>query len=1100
MGLTYEQQRIMDNNKKMLVVSASAGSGKTFVLVKYIANLIISKKIPLKRFLVLTFTKAAAREMKERLLKAFLEEKTNSFINEQIDDMPSSDISTIDAFCEKVLKQNIAKTDLDENFSILDEKQSYNLKRKAFDETVEKFSENESESFGEIYFAFKKNNDMIFECIESISSFFDSQEDEEYLLDYYQNNSEKIFNQACKFLNEKLKNDIVEISSCLFEFNSQDSTLLNEYEQLNQILSLNIGEDFIENVLLISKIERPRLSQKKIDKKNQAILKSVSAKIKDLIDKCKQFDFSPYSIQKQKLAILPNAILKFYKQYKVNYEKIKSKYDVIDFADCEKKVKQLLQDKEILKTLQESYDYIFVDEYQDTNKLQESIIKPIAEQGMFMAVGDIKQGIYGFRNASMEIMLSDIEEFSKSNDGDALFLKSNFRSDKNILNFVNYIFEKTMTKESCGIDYKKTSMLVSEQEFIETSKPNVEIYVCKEQVEEDCDLPKVYSVKDDVLKTKSKNPLEARVVVEKVKEFLQSNIYNPKSKQFEKVKPQDIAILFRSRKETMTECYNLLKQNNIPTITDAKSLLFDSPLVQILNNLLKLLLSFDDDIALSSVLLSPFGDFDFNLLTNILKTGQGSLYQKCLEQKSTNPKIEEFFEKIKYFEMLVQVKGVVNALKIFINENNFLAKMPKEVANEQEMQNIEDFYNLIYSLNAEFNIPKIVNTFENAELKTNSVTQSENSVLLTTIHATKGLEYPIVILACCGEDFDKTLPKSYELSKKYGLGTNVYDNISLTKSPSIVLKAIKEEKKQKEWIDELMIFYVALTRAKNHLVLCGTGKDFIIKSKVHDCKNYLDLLYFSMGQNLLSSLEEQGQIKNKLFDIKIVEGFEENIESVNLVVNKNENLDYENLYKELNFDYKNKDVCCFELKNSVTSINEKEKGENKAVVAISNERQNFIDTGNSYHNAMKKLNFEKIFDYTSLMQEIEKDSILKEEIKDFVDYNLLLSNILKVKELCKNKVVYKEKDFVMSLKLNETGLLNSDEKIIIQGAIDCFAVGENDVTLIDYKYTTTQDENVLKNRYKKQLQLYAKALKKAFENKEIKIYLLSLRQAKIIDF
>ena len=134
------------------------------------------------------------------------------------------------------------------------------------------------------------------------------------------------------------------------------------------------------------------------------------------------------------------------------------------------------------------------------------------------------------------------------------------------------------------------------------------------------------------------------------------------------------------------------------------------------------------------------------------------------------------------------------------------------------------------------------------------------------------------------------------------------------------------------------------------------------------------------------------------------------------------------------------------------------------------------------------------------MQEIEKDSILKEEIKDFVDYNLLLSNILKVKDLCKNKIVYKEKDFVMSLKLNETGLLNSDEKIIIQGAIDCFAVGENDVILIDYKYTTTQDENVLKNRYKKQLQLYAKALKKAFENKEIKIYLLSLRQAKIIDF
>ena len=137
MGLTSEQQKIIENNKKNLIVSASAGSGKTFVLIKYISNLIIKKKVPLKRFLVLTFTKAAAREMKERLLKTFLEEKTSTFLNEQIDEMPSCDISTIDAFCEKVLKQNISKTDLDENFSILDEKQSGILKRKAFERTIE---------------------------------------------------------------------------------------------------------------------------------------------------------------------------------------------------------------------------------------------------------------------------------------------------------------------------------------------------------------------------------------------------------------------------------------------------------------------------------------------------------------------------------------------------------------------------------------------------------------------------------------------------------------------------------------------------------------------------------------------------------------------------------------------------------------------------------------------------------------------------------------------------------------------------------------------------------------------------------------------------
>lgn len=1092
MGLTSEQQKIIENNKKNLIVSASAGSGKTFVLIKYISNLIIKKKVPLKRFLVLTFTKAAAREMKERLLKTFLEEKTSTFLNEQIDEMPSCDISTIDAFCEKVLKQNISKTDLDENFSILDEKQSGILKRKAFERTIEDFTENNSEGFAEIFFAFKKNKDLIFECVNDLANFFDSQEDEEYLIDYYLNNSEKFFKEACTNLNEKLKNEFLKTSLLLNNFSSDNAVLLEDYKKLNDFVYLNLSDDFIANAFLISQLDKPKLSQKKIDFENQQILKNAVAKVKEIIDFCKQFDLSSYSIQKQKTAVLPNAILKLYRLYRENYIKAKTNFDCIDFADCEKYTKVLLGNHEILKDLQANYDYIFIDEYQDTNKLQESIIKPIAEKGMFMAVGDIKQGIYGFRNANMEIMLNDIEQFSKNENSNALFLKSNFRSDKNILNFVNKIFKKAMTEDSAGVDYKNTSMLNGKQEFLNSKFPAVEVCVCKKEENEELLLPEIYSVKDDKLEIKSANMLEAKIICKKVKEFLAGEIFNPKTKKFEKVKPQDIAILFRGRNQIMNSCFSLLSKEGIPVTTDEKLKLFESPVVKILNNLLKLTISKNNDIALASVLCSPFGNFNFEEISHIAMADGENFYEKCKFLEEKNLKLKEFFKNLCDFEMLVQVKGVVESLKIFSDKFNFYENLLKELKNIQEKQNIEDYYNLIYNLDAEFNIPKIIETFENADISSNSVAQSDDSVLLTTIHATKGLEYPIVILAGCGENLEKVQPKQYAINKNYGIGTNVYDNVSLTKSPSIVLKAIKEQTRKKNWIDELMIFYVALTRAKNHLILCGTDKNLILKQEATDCKCYLDFVYFALGQDF----ENQNNIVSDFCSVNLIEDIEDEfVEKEEIITNIN-NYD-KSIFPKLEYNYINKDFCNLQLKNSVTSINESEKTTINSFSLDKND--DFITIGNCYHHAMKSLNFEKIKDIESLEEEINKNLLLKEEINNYVNNDLILKNILIVKQLCGNRKIYKEKEFVMGASLKELGLSSGEQKIIVQGAIDCFALGEEDIILIDYKYSNIQNDKTLKNKYIKQLQTYALALSKNFKNKKIKTFLLSLKSAKIIE-
>lgn len=1087
MALTNEQQQVLDFDKQNLIVSASAGSGKTFVLIKYITNLILSKKVPLEKFLVLTFTKAAAGEMKERLLKAFLEEKADKFMLEQIDCLPTSDICTIDSFCEKIIKQNLPKTQLDENFSLIDEKQSLPLMQKSFDRALEDFSQKHPDQFGEVFFAFKKNRKTIFECLQTLLQFFDSQEDEEYLLDFYLNSSQKIFDDACTFLNQQLTNKFILLSNQLFNFNSSEKDLQAYCQALQNLLSTKLSEDYVENAKNISLFSLPRLPISKKDEENKAILKAVAASIKNIISQCKKYDFSSLSIQKQRLGDLSKAILNLYQAFCEKYKALKENHDYIDFADAEKIAKNLLQDQEVLHSLQETYGYIFVDEYQDTNRLQEGIIKPIAEKGMFVAVGDIKQGIYGFRNANMEIMLSDIESFSSDNDSQALFLKSNFRSDKKILDFVNLIFEKVMTKDSTGVDYKQTSMLKGEQEFLCGEYPAVQVVLSPTLEKKKQDLPQVYSVKDDTLQIKLDGQDEALAIVDKVKQFLGSSIYNPKSKNFEKVCPQDIAILFRGRNKTMSLCYKLLLENGISAQTDAKGTLFDSPSVKVLASLLKLVLSSKDDISLATVLNSPFANFSLDEIAQISLLEGENFYEKFEKSKETNAKTAKFYDFLEDFKFNLALKGVVEQLKEEIFKAQFIETFSCKFDERAERQNIEEFFKLIKDLKAEYNVPRIVEAFDNLTVKSVMPSQTENSVILTTIHATKGLEYPIIILAGCGESFERPDTKPYAISRRFGLATNVYDNVTLTKSPSIVLSAIRSERKKRNWVDEIMIFYVALTRAKNHLVLTGPfDTDFSIKP-LEQCSSYFDLLFYALGEENLNQLLSSGKFESSCLKMELQQSKQlkpKSEEERKILIKKSENIF---------FDYPFEQTRQIELKNSVTSLNA--ASQQKVFENLNVDREEGINRGNAMHQAMQLLDFEKITNVDSLVLELEK---LKNSIDlKMIDNQILLKNILLVKKLSEGGKIYKEKEFVMKMPIFESRL---QDEIIIQGAIDFFAVKKDEIVLIDYKFTQSENEDILRNRYGKQLNLYEKALNKAFPNLKISKYLLSLKQAKLIKF
>ena len=1125
---TAEQQKILDSKAKNLVISASAGSGKTFILIEKIKNLICENKVKVEKLLVLTFTKVAAEEIKSRLTNAILSQKPTKELIESLDVLPLSDISTIDSFCEKIIKRNINKLNISENFTILDEKTALKLKKIAFLNTYQHFSQNEKEKFDEIYFAFKKNKDAVEDCVMALQDKFSSLSEGDELLQTFEKDAGKLNDLAQESLISYFK-QCFDISKTILE--SVDDGILTQSEKdafalLNEIVKLDLRGNIFLVCQNINNIALPSLKGRH---KEEVRYSFSNAKyyIKKAFDIAAKYRYIPNNAKdKADSGMLVKSIIAFYRHFINYYNDLKLKRSALDFADIESYAKKLLQDDEVKKALQERYDYIFIDEYQDTNRLQESILKPISEGGYFTAVGDIKQGIYGFRNANMEIMLSDIKNFSKNLDGEALYLNGNFRTEKGILSFVNIIFEKIMTTESVGIDYKDNSMLLGLQEFIRDELPPVTVDVIVQEnkkaldnEENECEQEprEVYDITKDKLLGDDSQEAEVCTIIERIEEVLDREIYDAKLKKFRRVQQNDIALLFRGRSPLMNEVVRRLRNLGLSVEADLKQSLIEDCNIAVICALLKLTLNKKDDISLASVMASIFGGFSIDELAELRFNNRESKFYDIV-LNGDDEKLVKFNEEIDKFKFDIQIFGVVKSLCRLFNRVDYYSYLDEFNNAREKIANINSLYKLIKSADLDYNVPGIISMLEGStEIRGGE--GGSNAINVVTIHATKGLEYPIVILCDAGEGLKKVYNKNYTFSTKFGIGTTLNDFESMTRIPSPIFLASRLEMEKREFIDEIMIFYVALTRAQNHLYIIGSGKEKDFSFDILDEQNsYLKFIFFAFGENFTKQLFNQGQIKteNFLFKIKnaeskeIKERYQEDI-----IYNNDENLS-DDLQKYVDFVYPGEDECKLSYKNSVTGImkiNEKEREllpeEKEIFTPKVVYRELAILTGNAYHEALKILDFNVVNSRDDL--EISKES-LKEKMTegyfDLLDFDLLYKNISVIKDKTKDMKLIKEREFIMLSSPQEMGYMSKskqdsnakdrkDNSLIIQGIVDLFALGEK-IVLIDYKYTSCQNDEILKERYSRQIELYSLALSKAFGGKEIDKYLLSLKEGHLI--
>ncbi len=1087
-----EQTKVLENKKKNMIVSASAGSGKTFVMIKYVTELVCERKIPLKDIVVLTFTKAAAAEMKERLEKSLRKQKQTAYVVEQIDSLPTANISTIDSFCEKNLKKYANLVGLSETFSVLDANLDEKLKKESFDKAIKLFKQTEPEKYVQLVEIFKNNIGEIREIVFSIESLVDVVSDRNDFLQKNMKNAESYFDKAADFLVLNFKNMLNKI------FEKIEKLHLVEYENA---VRKNMGiilqaKDIFELCSILNNVEMPDRPKKK-DVGEEVF--DLLGKLKELFEgeKEKILDLDLLDNQKAKMqreGILEKSFLSLFLAYEKIESETKLARNCLSFSDLSKFMVKLSEKENLFGNVK----YVFIDEYQDTSKIQERIVKNIAKNCNFVAVGDVKQGIYGFRLADSEIFLKDVKDFDENEDSAVNYLKENFRSDERVLNFINKVFDVCMREENTGVEYKKDADLHAFHRFKNDGSKAVTIHVVKEEKPEEETLPELYSVKNAKIELKNSDLKQMLDIREQIFVARKTKIYE--DEEFRDCKFGDIAILSRSRSDLYFCLEEFLIESGIPVGTDSKKKLLDEVEIKVLLNFLKISLIMEDDIATLSVLLSPIGGFT---LEEIIKE-KGT--QTICEMVQNNQKFASVIKKIEDFKRNMSVFGAKKAFDLLFIETKYRSYLNSKQDFKMVNEFVDAFLQNVQECGFEYDLPSLINYFENVDIDVENLGQVQDGVILETIHASKGLEYPVVFLIGCDKDFMKVSGKenrNVRIDENFGFAVKDFNVDENENSTSVRMLAIKQLEKRKRFRDELMIFYVALTRAKNKLVLFGKYDAKIFEKKnLDECKTYFDLV-FNACDDMRRALQNDEKYEDVDVEAHVVndvilkeiekEDVEKNPEFETSCVAK--------IKEYLGFDYKYDDKLNFKLKEGVTSLNLKNLENN--LEKYSNENFSFVgagvEIGNAYHLAMENLDFEKIDSVDDIKRQIEQMSALFDGTEKLLNYGVLLENIKLVKSVVSGATLYKEKRFIMKEKLcNLLEGVEYDDKILLQGAVDLFAVKKDEVVLIDYKYSNSTDKNYLINKYKNQIKFYKMAIENAFNLPVKNAYLLSLKHAELI--
>ena len=1221
---TKEQEKVINLRNRSLLVSAAAGSGKTAVLVQRIISMVTDKAEPLDidRLLVVTFTNAAAAEMRERvgaaIENALEQEPYNQHLQRQLTLVHNAQITTIDSFCIRILRDHFHKIDLEPGFRIADEGELKLLREDVCEAVLEEFYQKADPEFFRFADSYSgaKNDLQIKEMILKLYNYAESypwpKEWLETCVQQYEAANEAELEEKSwirdflSYLDVRIE-DLITAQKKLLELTQEpDGPYMYEAsiaDDLRQLENLRKCEHFSQWQEAVSSIDFKNIGRSgkyegSVAKKNAVM--SGRKRMKDQIDKWKKTIFAtPLEVQLERLtqtSKMVRVLVTLTQAFSDRFYEEKQKKNMLDFSDVEHNALRVLvnpETKELTETAleyQQQYREVMIDEYQDSNYVQETLLTAVSgvkngNENLFM-VGDVKQSIYRFRLARPELFMDKYHRFStEESSRQRIDLHRNFRSRREVVEAVNDIFYPLMEKDLGNVAYDAEAALYAGAEY-----PDYE--------NADCCKPEFLLVPSQESGMERREQ-EAAAVAGRIRELVETQ-------EIPGITYKDIVLLLRSMSGWAETYQKVFEQEGIPLIVASKTGYFSATEVQTVLSLLRVLDNPYQDIPMAAVMKSYFGKFTSEELAQIRAESPGMPFYQCVEQFTSSEeqqkeeqiadtnvveaekqqkeepisdtdaveaeilpqekenknvsdqrshlaeKIIAFQEMLQNFRQRIPYTPIHRLLQEILDETgyrNYVAALP---AGEQRRANLDmlmekavayeqtSYHGLFHFIRYIDRLMKYDVDYGEAEI----VSEQENAVRLMSIHKSKGLEFPVVFVCGMGKQFnEQDLNSNMIFHPEFGIGLKWFDCEKRTKANTLIHQIFAMEAKKENLGEELRVLYVALTRAKEKLILAGTCKlpeegqysGFSREEKVsfstrYDAKSYWDWVMPVLGMEnpdyryviwdeARMQQEEQRKLQDTALEHRTLLVALQNVSETELTQLK-ETFSWEYAWKEEG-THKQK-VSVSELKHRAM-----EERSESAEQTLNTAQPLFPDEiatpyvprfvqeakenagalyGTMVHRFLECLDFAGLPDFAEEKQGLyfvkqQIDALcalgrMQEADAKRLNWKQLLGFLQsdtakRMRVAAEQGTLEREKPFVMSVPANLVWEESRpEEEVLIQGIIDVFWEEADGIVLLDYKTDHVDNAQELVHRYKKQLELYADALSRFFGEKPVKEILI----------
>lgn len=1176
MNWTDEQRQTIETTGRSILVSAAAGSGKTTVLVERIKKLMIDEGTDIDRFLITTFTNAAAAEMRERLEKALRDElkkpdADKAMLTRQLSKLPSASIGTFHSFAFDIVRQYFYLIDVEPGFGVADDVQIEIMKREAVDNVFARRYEENTEEFRNFVLKYggSRNDsalrDNVLETCKTLGSIHKgiewayakadllASDDPLTAIGGYRymagrilralNEAEAGYRRAADMAND------ASLPLC-YEVACGDIEKIEDLVQKAQVAfacpeeGLRGAIEAFEGLLTAFKAGTMKYKDDGADEDIKGAITKVRTKAREEISGVvKEVYGRPFDEVSEELRGL-HADTVYYvgllEEYYGELTALKAKANVIEFDDALHYAIDILEHEEAADELRERYEYIFVDEYQDSNYLQEEIVEKIARSDNLFMVGDIKQCIYKFRLAEPEIFKARAEAYAAASDADPdgtaagellLHISSNFRSKKNVTEPVNTIFGEIMD----GYDDAARLHCTAGDEYPGFS-PRIHLIV---NGEFDEDAPE-------------KNDAEGAVIAEIIRDKLGKQVYDTKKGVMRPLELRDFAIIVRNNKE-VEDIERYLLNEGIDAYGESGGKYFETVEVQVFINLLRIIENMRQDVPLISAMKSVVFGFTVEELARIrIAHREGSFSDAVFAyagldgaddnadgaaagttdgdvDEALRAKILSMIRTVDVWKEISRTVPLEDLMKEVLYSTgyyDYCSGLPVGTQRISNLRLIADKASKFEEMShgGLYGFLRYVESMEASD-KTDSeakvMSESENVVRVMSVHKSKGLEFPVVIFANASKSTDKkNSGGSIRIHREHGIGLPIINREAHWHRSSLLQKMIAGTARDEMLEEEIRILYVALTRAKDSLEIVGTVKNM---DKINELaggtstKSFLEMMYWPLVDMGITEVEihddadaltqSHRQLRHTPQQLYAMASELDNEELQALA---DARLSYQYPYKsgaEIKPKYSvselNRDAKAAELDLTVGSFDPDLAKRGRALTAA--------ERGTLMHLLMEKVDFAACAGTGGNARDLLQttaDRLLADDIITAEEYDSL--SIYKAAAFFEPEIgqraaaaakegkLRKEKEFVYSMDASELAAGRDeaadpdDTRTIVQGVIDCFFEEDGAIVLIDYKNSymgSGRSADDIKAAYAGQIDLYRQALEGATGKKVKEAYL-----------